>query len=47
MPVGKLDMYMKCGAEKGKTGDLEDNDIHQSRSRSQGKMQVFFTAAKA
>lgn len=49
LSVGKLDVYKKRGSEKGMIGDLEDNvvsDIHQSWTRSQGKMQVFFTAAR-
>lgn len=35
LPVGKLDVYKKYGAEKGKIGDLEDNVISRCRCFSQ------------
>lgn len=34
LPVGKLDVYKKCGSEKGMIGDLEDNVFSLTSTRA-------------
>lgn len=36
LPVGKLDVYIKCGAETGRIGNLEDNVVSDIPQRGSG-----------